>query len=162
MRSDMLIAYYSRHGNTRKIAELIKCATGADLFEIELVRSCTTDYDAVVAQAKTQIRSSFWPELESMPETDSYEVVFLGTPIWWHTMAPPLASFIEHFDLEKKTVVPFYTHCGGGGGKYEQDIIKMCQDSTVARGFGTYNTDGSDTTAKIDVWLNAMGFQFQT
>lgn len=159
MKSDMLIAYYSRHGNTRKIAEQIKFATGGDLFEIKPVQSYATDYNAVVEQAKTQIRSGFRPELESMPETASYEVVFLGTPIWWHTMAPPLASFIDRFDLEKKTVVPFYSHDGEGAGRCEQDIAKMCRDSTVTRGFGTYNTGGSNTIAKIDAWLSAMGFQ---
>ena len=43
MKNDILIAYYSWSGNTRKIAELIEGETGGTLFEIEPVQPYTTD-----------------------------------------------------------------------------------------------------------------------
>ena len=159
MKNDILIAYYSWSGNTRKIAELIKRETGGTLFEIEPVQPYTTDYGAVVAQAKEEIESGFRPELKAMPKITSYTVVFLGTPIWWHTMAPPLAAFIDLFDLENKTVVPFHTHGGGGVGSFEEDIAKMCPNSTVTNGFGAYERGGSETIAQIDSWLSSIGLQ---
>ena len=72
-------------------------------------------------------------------------------------MAPPLAVFIDRFDLKNKTVVPFHTHGGGGVGEFEKDISKMCQDSTVTKGFGTYNRGESETSAQIDAWLKDIG-----
>jgi flavodoxin len=157
MKNDFLIAYYSWHGNTRTIAELIERKTGGTLFEIEPVQPYTTDYGAVVAQAKEEIQAGFRPDLKAVPEITSYTVVFLGTPIWWHTMAPPLASFIDCFDLKDKTVVPFHTHGGGGVGEFEKDIVKMCPNSTVTKGFGTYNRGGSETIAQIGAWLSDIG-----
>ena len=77
----ILIAYYSWHGNTRKIAELIRQASGGSLFEIEPVQCYTTDYNALLAQAKNEINTGFRPELKAMPEPDSYSVIFLGSPI---------------------------------------------------------------------------------
>ena len=156
MKNDILIACYSWSGNTRKIAGLIERATGGTLFGIEPVQPYTTDYRALVAQAKEEIQAGFRPELKALPESTSYMVVFLGTPIWWHTMAPPLATFIDRFNLNRKTVVPFHTHGGGGIGSFEEDIAKMCPNSTVTKGFGTYNSGGSETEAQIGSWLSAM------
>jgi flavodoxin len=161
MKTGILIAYYSWHGNTRKIAKLIERETGGALFEIEPVKPYNTDYGDTVAKAKEEIQAGFRPELKAIPKITSYTVVFLGTPIWWHTMAPPLAAFIDRFDLKRKTVVPFYTHGGGGVGAFEQDIAKMCPNSTVTKGFGAYNSGGSDTIAQICAWLNDIGLQTQ-
>ena len=157
MKNDILIVYYSWSGNTRAIAELIGRETGGTLFEIEPVQSYSTNYVAVVEQAKEEIQSGFRPDLKALPEIDSYKVVFLGSPIWWHTMAPPLAAFIDSSDLKNKTVVPFHTHGGGGAGEFEKDILKMCPDSKVINGYGTYNRGGSETKAQIGAWLKDIG-----
>jgi flavodoxin len=157
MKKDILIAYYSWSGNTRKIAGLIERETGGRLFEIEPVQPYTTDYRAAVAQAKEEIEAGFRPELKALPEIDLYTVVFLGTPIWWRTMAPPLAALIDRLDLDHKTLVPFHTHGGGGGGSFEVDVAKMCPNSAVTKGFGEYNSGGSETEAQIGSWLNALG-----
>ena len=157
MQNDILIAYYSWSGNTRTIAELIGRETDGTLFEIKPVQPYTTDYRAAVAQAKVEIETGFRPELKAVPEIASYKLVFLGSPIWWHTMAPPLAAFIDRFSLNGKTVVPFHTHGGGGVGSFEEDIATMCPNATVAKGFGAYNRGGSETAAQIGSWLRAIG-----
>jgi flavodoxin len=159
MKNDILIAYYSWSGNTRKIAGLIEHETGGRLFEVEPVQPYTTDYRTLVAQAKEEIEAGFRPELKALPKITSYTVVFLGTPIWWHTMAPPLAAFIDRLDLDNKTVAPFHTHGGGGGGSFEADVAKMCPDSTVTKGFGAYNGGGSEAEAEIGSWLSSIGMQ---
>jgi len=157
MKNEILIAYYSWSGNTRKIAELIRRENGGILFEVEPVKPYTTDYGAAVAQAKDEIQAGFRPALKTIPGITSYTVVFIGAPIWWHTMAPPIASFIDRFDLNRKMVVPFHTHGGGGVGSFEKDIVKMCPNSTVTEGFGTYNSGGRETEAQIGSWLKSIG-----
>lgn len=159
MKSEILIAYYSWSGNTRKIAELIAHETDGTLFEIEPEQPYPSNYGATVAQAKQEIQTGFRPDLKAMPETTPYGVVFLGTPIWCYTMAPPLATFIELFDLNGKTVAPFYTHGGGGAGSFEKDIAKICPNSTVAVGFGAYNSGGSEITTQIGSWLRSIGLR---
>ena len=96
-----------------------------------------------------EIEAGFLPKLKAMPKISSYAAVFLGSPIWWHTMAPPLAAFIDRFDLNGKIVVPFYTHGGVGVGSFEKDVAKMCRNSTVKGGFGAYNSGGSETMVQI-------------
>jgi flavodoxin len=156
-KNDILIAYYSWSGNTRNIAERIKQETGGTLFEIEPAQPYTIDYRAAVAQAREEINSGFRPELKTIPATTPYSVVFLGTPIWCSTMAPPLATFIDRVDLDDKSVVPFHTHGGGGVGSFEEDLAKMCPNATIKKGFGAYNRGDSHTLAAIRDWLSAMG-----
>ena len=65
MKNDILIAYYSWSGNTRKIAGLIEHWTGGMLYEIEPVQPYTTDYGAAVSQAKKEIEAGFrWDHLD--------------------------------------------------------------------------------------------------
>jgi flavodoxin len=159
MKKEILIAYYSWHGNTKKIAELIHHETGGTLFEIETVQKYSADYENVVAQAKDEIRTGFRPKLKAMPKNASFDVIFMGSPIWWYTMAPPLASFISRFDLNGKTVAPFYTHGGGGGGSFEQDLAKMCSNCILTEGLGTYNGGGRETIAQIRSWLSTIDLE---
>ena len=72
-------------------------------------------------------------------------------------MAPPLATFIDRFDLTAKVVIPFHTHGGGGVGEFENDIKKMCPNSTVKEGFGVYEGGGDDTSPQIGSWLSSIG-----
>jgi len=83
MKNDILIAYYSWHGNTRKIAELIERETGGTLFEIKPVEPYTTDYQAVVAQAKEEIQAGFRPALLEPASPLNRAHGLPGTVILW-------------------------------------------------------------------------------
>ncbi len=157
MNIDILIVYYSWHGNTRKIAELIAQATDGQLFELEPIKPYTTDYNAVVNQARTETRKGFKPELKAMPKNNTASKILVGSPNWCSTIAPPLATFLNDYDLKGKIVAPFYTHGGGGSGNIESDIINMCSGSNVVKGFGVYNSGGANVSKQIMDWLTSIG-----
>lgn len=93
----VLIVYYSWSGNTRVAAEQIRKITGGTLFEIKTAKAYPAEYDACVEQAKKECRSGFCPELASKAgDLAKYDVIFLGTPNWWSTMAPPRADIPDH------------------------------------------------------------------
>lgn len=62
------------------------------------------------------------------------EVVFIGSPNWLATFAPPVLTFLRSADLQGKTIIPFCTHGGGGFGRMMEDYRKECQGSTVKEG----------------------------
>ena len=111
----ILVAYYSYSGNTRFAAEQIQKNTGGTLFEIKPVKPYPADYNACVELAKREINAGVKPELaEKVKEFDKYDVIFVGTPNWWSTMAPPVLTFLSSYDFSGKTIIPFVTHGGGG------------------------------------------------
>ena len=131
----ILIAYYSWSGNTRFAAEQIQKLTGGTLFEIKPAKAYPSDYSACVDQAKQECRDEFKPELATKVEDFAkYDVIFVGTPNWWSTMAPPVRSFLAGYDFSGKTVIPFVTHGGGGMARCERDMRKVCPKAAFGKG----------------------------
>ena len=130
----VLVAYYSWGGNTRFAAEKIQQLTGGTLFEIKPAKAYPADYNACVELAKKEINAGVRPELaENVRDFAKYDVIFVGSPNWWGTMAPPVATFLTRNDVAGKTVVPFFTHGGGGMQRCESDVRKLCPKARVLK-----------------------------
>lgn len=153
----MLIAYYSLSGNTRTVAENIRKITGADVFEIEPAVAYPSDYQSVVDQARKEISANYRPALKSMvKDMDQYDIIFVGSPCWWATVAPPVATFLASSDLAGKTIVPFMTHEGSRMGHSEDDIRKLCPKSTVLKGLPVRGGSAASSESAIRKWLQDL------
>jgi len=153
----VLVAYYSYSGNTRYAAEQIRKATGGDLFEIKPVKAYPSDYNTCVSQAKKEINAGFKPELaERVKDIRKYDVIFIGTPNWWYTMAPPVLTFLSVHDLSGKTVIPFVTHGGGGMARCESDIRKACPKSKFGKGAAFSGGSIQSANAALNKWVNEV------
>lgn len=158
----MLIVYYSwSNGNTKKIAEALQAATGADIIRIETVTPYPTDYNATVAQGQNEVNAGFLPKIQPLnANLADYGVIAIGTPTWWYTMAPAVATFLHENDFNGKTVIPFMTN-GGWPGHVIKDMKKACTGATVfhpmevkfdSNGGAQLKTKQSD----IDRWIQAV------
>ena len=152
----VLIAYYSWGGNTRTAAEMIQKATGGTLFEIKPVKPYPSGYRECVEQAKKEINSGWKPELAGKIDLKKYDVIFIGSPNWWGTMAPPVATFLTVHELKGKTVVPFFTHGGGGMQRCETDVRKLCPASRVLKA-ATFSGGGiRSAEGAVRKWLDEI------
>ena len=150
----MLITYYSRTGNTREIANQIHERVGSEIIELQTVKSYPEDYEAVKKQAMQELNSGFKPELKTkVKEIGSYDVIFVGTPIWWGTIAAPVKSFLSQYDLSGKTIVPFCTHAGSRQGRSVTDISKLCPKSTILEGIAVWGRDAKTAQNEVSEWL---------
>ncbi|WP_081410954.1 flavodoxin [Desulfotruncus alcoholivorax] len=92
--SNSIVVYYTWAGHTREMAKIIAAQIGADVREVLPETPYTTNYSAVVEQAKKEINAGFRPPIKKLDlDLSKYDVVYIGTPIWWGTMAPPIATF---------------------------------------------------------------------
>jgi flavodoxin len=156
MAGQVLVVYFSRSGNTRKIANLVQQQVGGTLHEIQVAVPYPASYNAVVEQAKKEIQAGHKPALRStLDDVESYDTVFVGSPNWWNTIAPPVATFLSENDLSGKTIVPFCTHGGGGLGRIGQDIARLCPQSTVLSSFEIYGSGGGNAQARVSAWLSS-------
>lgn len=158
MAEHVLVAFFSHSGNTQNIANLIHKELGGTLHEIQPETSYPTTYNAVVNQAKKEIREGHKPALQSTPDSlESYDTIFVGSPNWWSTIAPPVTTFLSQYDLSGKTIVPFCTHGGSGLGRVEQDIAKLCPQSTVLSSLEIYGSGSGSAQANVSAWLRKIG-----
>ena len=79
----VLVAYFSRSGNTKAIANHIKELTGGDLFEIQTAKPYPADYHACTEVAKKEKNDNARPELkEKVKNIEEYDIIFIGFPNW--------------------------------------------------------------------------------
>ena len=150
----ILVVYFSHSGNTREIANQIKDLTGGDIFEILPVKAYPSDYQACVDQAKKEINAKYKPVLKTkVKNISSYDIIFVGSPCWWSTMAPPVATFLSSYDLSGKTIVPFMTHEGSEMGRTVSDIKKLCPKSTVTEGLAIRGSKVKESKGNVMKWL---------
>lgn len=129
---NMLVVYYSwTNGNTREIAEELAEACDADIERIEVADPYPDDYDTVVNQARHEVETGYLPPIEPLQSDPAdYRVVAVGTPTWWYTMAPAVATFLSEHDLSGKLVVPFMTNAGWPGSVIE-DMSEAAKGATL-------------------------------
>lgn len=155
----ILVAYFSHSGNTRNMAKQIKEVTGGDIFEIEPSKVYPSEYKVLLEQAKTETKTFYKPALKTMPKNiDKYDIIIIGSPNWYSTIAPPVASFLSKLDLKGKIIVPFMTHGGGRMGHSMEYIKELCPNSKITEGLpirGNQVTD-ADTKPEIVKWLKKI------
>lgn len=157
--SKILVAYFSASGVTKNAAEKLAKAANANLFEIKPVRPYTdADLDWTDKKSRSTVEMN---DLSSRPEIankcenmGSYDVVFVGFPIWWYVEPRIIDTFLESYDFSGKTVIPFATSGGSGLGKTAENFKKLLGENVIVK-------DGKMLTraSKNDVsgWVKSLG-----
>ena len=154
----ILIAYFSHSGNTRVIANQIHDKVGGDIFEIVAVDHYPHDYDEVVEQAQKELREQYKPKLKTKVEKiESYNIVFVGYPIWWSTIPMSVATFLSGYNFSGKTIVPFCTNEGSGLGRSVTDIKELCAQSTILDGLAVRGGGVKKAQNEVSTWLRDIG-----
>ena len=133
-----LVAYFSAGGVTKKVAENMAKATGADLFEISPKQPYT---DADLNWRDKQSRSTLEmndrncrPAMAALPDVAGYDVILVGFPVWWYREPSIIDTFMESADFSGKTVVPFCTSGGSGLGDSAQNMQALAPNAKVLDG----------------------------
>jgi len=154
---NILVAYFSHTGNTREIANQIHKIVGGDIFEIQAVTTYPDDYDAVVQQARRELDSGYKPALKTkIKNIKSYDLVFIGYPIWWGTFPAPVKTFLSEDDLSGRTIVPFCTHEGSGLGRSVTDIAALCPHSTILDGLFVWGKNAKTAQNDVSAWVRRL------
>lgn len=158
----LLIVYYSwSNGNTERIAKMLQKEAGGDLLKINTKTPYAGSYDEVVEQGQEEVKRGYEPEIKSVDKNIAdYDVIAVGTPTWWYTMAPAVRTFLHEQDFSGKTVIPFMTN-GGWPGHVIKDMKDMCEGAQFACDLQVQfdSTGGSDletTQEEIDKWIEKV------
>lgn len=153
----VLVIYYSWSGNTRTMAQIIHNLVGGDIAEIIPEKAYPTDYRKCVNQASKEIKAKFKPEIKPINiNIADYDVIFVGTPNWWSTMAPPVSTFLSSNNFTDKTVIPFQTNGGGGMAECAIDMKTLCKGATVLNEKAIYGDSVTSSKEEIAKWLNGI------
>ena len=137
--SKKLVAYFSASGTTKKVAERLAKAAGADLFEIRPIIPYTgADLNWMDKKSRSSVEMNdpdSRPEIAgAIPDIADYDTVFIGFPIWWYTAPHIIHTFLESLDFDHKTLALFATSGGSGIGKAADELRKLCPNANWKAG----------------------------
>ena len=131
----VLVAYFSATGTTKKVAENLAEATGADIYEIKPLKPYTSaDLDWTDKNSRSSVEMADHNSRPEMVKDDfsvaEYDVIYLGFPIWWYIAPTIVNTFLEKHDFSNKTIVLFATSGGSGFGKTVDNLKPSVSPST--------------------------------
>jgi flavodoxin len=117
-----LVAYFSAQGETERYAKQLAEAADAAIFRILPLKPYTEadlDWNDPDCRSTVEMKNkSFRPEVINRVEgIENFDVIFLGFPIWWYVAPTIINTFLEQYDLEGKTIVPFFTSSSSPAGR---------------------------------------------
>lgn len=132
--SKKLVAYFSASGSTRKLANTLAEAAGADVYEIKPATPYTgKDLNWNNSQSRSSVEMADINSRPALADTaakiSDYDTIFLGFPIWWYVAPHIINSFLESYDFSGKTIVLFATSGGSGFGETLNQLKPSCASS---------------------------------
>ena len=137
--SKKLIAYFSASGTTKKAAEHLAKAVGADLFEIKpVVPYSSADLNCMDKKSRSSVEmndKSFRPAVANKVENmEQYSVIFTAFPIWWYVAPTIINTFLEKYDLTGRKIVLFATSGGSGFGNTVKELQPSAPGAEIVEG----------------------------
>lgn len=155
----ILVAYFSWSGNTKAVAEEIHKQVGGDIAEIVPATPYSETYSVTLAKAKAEQVANARPAISTkIANFDKYDVVFLGYPNWWGSFPMPVATFVETYKLDGKTVAPFFTHGGGGEQRCLSDLQKLAPNAKFTQDLVLSGSSAKNAQGQIKSWLDSLQF----
>lgn len=172
---NILIAYFSRAnhvpegtdgvtgatnkaGNTQTVAYYIEQQIGGDIFEIIPERDYPVSHSDCSAIAQQEVKNNARPALAShVKDMEKYDIVFIGFPIWVYREPMSVLTFLEEYDFNGKTVIPFCTSMAVGIEQSMEDFKNTIPKANVKEGLRLGYTLSGNWKTEIDNWLNGLG-----
>ena len=127
----ILIVYFSMGGHTRKLAEEIRVAIGADIEEIVEVHPRRGMRGMLRALWDASWRRKT-PICPIKRDPASYDLLILGGPVWAKHLAAPVRTFAEQYRQQAKRVAFFCTEGGSGADVAFRDLERLAAQPPVA------------------------------
>ncbi|MDP0506867.1 MAG: flavodoxin [Fusobacterium sp. JB019] len=156
-----LFIYYSYEGTTDKIAKAMGEEVDGDLIRLEVK-------DEKIY--KNKLLKYAWGSIEILNKKNikiqdidinfkSYDIIFIGTPVWAGTYAPAIRTLFEKYDFSNLNVAYFYTDLGGEG-HIDKSFKKALKNSKIKGSLhlGKASKDMETSLTKAVSWIKEIKY----
>ena len=159
-----LVLYASRTNNTERVAQLIQTTLDCDILEVEPETAYDNDYNAMLERSQEElaaIRQGNYPPIKTSVENfDDYDIIFVGYPIWYGSMATPMQTFLHTHasKLTGKRIALFATSGSSGISTSVSEARTLCPDATIIeQSLLLTSSTLSQMTTRVPAWLEVIG-----
>lgn len=167
----VLVVYYSRKGenhmpggiqvlekgHTAFAAEYIRDALDGDLFEIDTVKPYAENYRECCMEAVQEARAKARPAIRGfVKDISGYDTIFVCFPCWCGTAPMCVFTFLEHYDLTGKKILPLCTNEGSGLANAPKDLEASCPGAEILPGLSVRGHQVRDSRQQITDWAKSL------
>lgn len=165
--ANTLVIFYSRKGenyfpggirkipkgNTAYAAEYIAKALDADLFEVDTVKPYAENYRACCMEAAAEAKSNARPAIKGyVRDISEYDTIFVCYPNWCGTLPMCMLTFLEHYDLSGKRIIPVCTNEGSGFANSIKDLSNCCTGALIEEGLSIPGHECYNGEEQVTKW----------
>jgi flavodoxin len=150
-----LIVYHSRNGYTQRVAKELAGRLAADLDEIRIVQPL--DGPLGYAMCAIEAIAGLAPALRPTQKNPAaYDLVVVGTPVWFWSLASPVRSWLEMHPLKGRRFAFFCTMGGSGATCAFSTMKQLTGGEPVATLALTDHEVDATAGAKLDSFVRAL------
>ena len=158
-KKNVLVAYFSATGTTKKVAQNLAKAVNADIYEIKPLTPYTSaDLNWHDSNSRSSVEmndKSARPEIaEDNFSVKDYDTVLLGFPIWWGTAPRIINTFLEKQDFANKKIIIFATSGSSSIGNTDKDLKPSISSSAKIIKGKTLN--GNPSVEELTEWVKTL------
>lgn len=159
-----LVLFASRSGNTERMANEIRKQLDCDILEVEPEVAYDNDYNAMLERSQKELaairQGNYHPIKTTMEKFDDYDIVFVGYPIWYGSMATPMQTFLHSHasKLAGKRIALFATSGSSGISTSVNEARSLCPDATIIEETLLLTSSTlSQMATRVPAWLEEIG-----
>jgi flavodoxin len=126
-----LVVYFSRTGYTRRVAEEVAAALGAELEALREPRDRKGFFNYMRSgrEALTKRQAPIEPMVQDPAE---FELVVLGTPVWAGHVSSPMRTYVAEHGRDFRSVAIFCTQHSSGADKVFRELAALVGKEPIA------------------------------
>jgi flavodoxin len=152
----ILVAYHSRGGYTRRVAQHLARRLGADVEPIRVAQPVAGSIG--YALCAIEAIAGIAPALRSSRHDPArYDTVIVGTPVWFWSVSSPVRSWLSLHPLRRARVAFFCTMRGAGAERAFSTMSSLAGSEPVATMALTDDEiDSGDEAKKLDAFVASL------
>ena len=144
--------------NLLVMVDVLKERTNADVYSLRVADLYQPSFGDLAEPARLQKENNEMLAFqEELPDFSQYDVIYLGTPVWWYGAPQSILTVLQQTDLSGKKIVFFGIHRGSGFAGIPEEILSYQPDAVIVDRFTVEcQTSNEETRAQFSAFLDQI------
>ena len=144
--------------NLLVMVDVLKERTNADVYSLRVADLYQPSFGDLAEPARLQKENNEMLAFqEELPDFSQYDVIYLGTPVWWYGAPQSILTVLQQADFSGKKIVFFGIHRGSGFAGIPEEILSYQPDAVIVDRFTVEcQTPNEETRTEFSAFLDQV------
>lgn len=144
--------------NLLVMVDVLKERTNADVYSLRVADLYQPSFGDLAEPARLQKENNEMLAFqEELPDFSQYDVIYLGTPVWWYGAPQSILTVLQQADFSGKKIVFFSIHRGSGFAGIPEEILSYQPDAVIVDRFTVEcQTPNEETRTEFSAFLDQI------